>query len=105
MTRGQAGSIAGDIAAEFKDKGARCKFGRILDDIEPDDRAAVDKVLAAVVAHRQVHGHRSTNGPSVPKLVDLLARHGHKTSRLAVNEHLAGRCVCRDPEEATDGNT
>lgn len=96
----EAGTIAAALSEAFRDAGARCAFRERIDNLPDDELAAVEAAIDRIVAHRQAHGARTSTGPSAATLADILTTNGVKTTKIAVNNHIAGRCICRAPEES-----
>jgi hypothetical protein len=58
-----------------------CKFGRIIEQLEPDDRAGLEAAIAR---------------PDITRIsiVNVLARRGFIVDRDTATRHLNGKCVC-----------
>ena len=70
----------------------KCRAAELLEELEPDDRAAVDDYI------NQIHTARLTNRfssvASVSKLRSALLDEGHQVSTDTLREHIAGTCCC-----------
>lgn len=58
-----------------------CKFGKVLRELDPDDRAGLEQALS---------------NPSITQIsvVNVLNRRGHHVDRDTVSKHVRGKCVC-----------
>lgn len=65
-------------AATVKD--TRCKYARVLDNLDDTDR---EQVHAAVL-----------DGISLTSLARILSANGHHISTKAISPHIAGTCTC-----------
>lgn len=70
----------------------RCRAQELFDQLEPDDRAAVDEYIAAI--HTARLANRFTSVASVSKLRSALMAEGHRVSVDTLRDHLGGRCCC-----------
>lgn len=59
----------------------RCKFGIILEDLDPDDRAGLERALA---------------DPKITNIsvVNVLTRRGMHCDRDTMSKHMREKCVC-----------
>lgn len=60
---------------------ARCKFARILEELDPDDRAGLEQALSR---------------PDISRIsiVNVLTRKGLAVDRDTMSRHTRGKCVC-----------
>lgn len=60
---------------------AICNFGKLLRDLDPDDRAGLEAAL---------------ENPAITQIsvVNVLNRRGHYVDRGTISRHVRGKCVC-----------
>jgi hypothetical protein len=80
------------LADKLVVRATRCRAAELFDELEPDDRAAVDEYVAAIHTARLTN--RFTSIASVSKLRFALAAEGHQVSTDTLRDHVGGRCCC-----------
>jgi hypothetical protein len=80
------------LADKLVPQRTRCRAQELFDDLEADDRAAVDEYITAI--HTARLSNRFTAVASVSKLRSALVAEGHQVSVDTLRDHIAGRCCC-----------
>jgi len=59
-----------------------CKFGKVLRELDPDDRAGLEEALS---------------NPRITQIsvVNVLSRRGFHVDRDTLSKHVRGKCVCQ----------
>jgi hypothetical protein len=72
-------SLLDEIVAEQQDK--RCKFGKILEEMSPEDRKGFEEALAR---------------PEITRvsIINVLSRRGLSVNRETMGKHVEEKCVC-----------
>lgn len=60
---------------------SRCKFGAVLSELDPDDRAGLEQALTR---------------PDITQIsiVNVLSRRGLSVDRATMSKHVRGKCAC-----------
>jgi hypothetical protein len=68
-----------EIVAEQPEQ--RCKFGKILSELDPEDRAGLEQALSS---------------PEITQIsvVNVLTRRGYAVDRDTMSKHVRGKCAC-----------
>jgi len=70
----------------------RCIVGQLLDDLEPDDRAAIETYIGNAQLDKERRPH-ATRYP-IKHLQQVLEVEGHHISYKSLCQHAFGACIC-----------
>jgi len=70
----------------------RCIVGQLLDDLEPDDRAAIETYIGNAQLDKERRPH-ATRYP-IKHLQQVLETEGHHISYKSLCQHAFGACIC-----------
>lgn len=71
-----------------------CPFGRMRDELNEPDRAALDGAVKQILATPTSVRMGSMGGVTISWLHDALRKNGVRIGRQTINDHLRGVCRC-----------
>lgn len=82
--------------AESRDaqRDSRCIIKRISDQLEPEDKAALQDAINHLVDQRKYKHPNSPNGPRARWIVEALQAEGFNISLGSFNRHVRQECLC-----------